>query len=147
MTSVSSTLEPAIRSLDTGQGYLVVTAVNWPWNGSPISNCKDVSCMHKLTQVDLCIIFGCHLARLRRLINILRDYIWARDMVMWHWSAGFLFWQLSIDMNIQCHLADVNLYVTLCLPSLHGWGRHIGVTPPPPLPLSLEQVPTRELHR
>ena len=25
----------------------------------------------------------------------------------------FLFWQLSIDMNIQCHLADVNLYVTL----------------------------------
>ena len=38
-----------------------------------------------------------------RLINILRDYIRTRDMVMWHWSAGFLFWQLSIDMDIQCH--------------------------------------------
>ena len=67
--------------------------------------------MHKLTQIDLYTFFGGYL-RLRRLINILRDNIWARDMVMWHWSAGFLFWQLSIDMNIWCHLADVNLYVT-----------------------------------
>ena len=33
------------------------------------SNCKDVSCMHKLTQVDLYIFFGRHLARLRRLLD------------------------------------------------------------------------------
>ena len=32
--------------------------------------------------------------------EMLRDYIWACDVVMWHWSVGFLFWQLSIDMNI-----------------------------------------------
>ena len=105
-------------------GYLVLTAVNWSWNRSPISNCKYVSCMHKLTQVDLYIFFGRHLAQLSRLTNILRDYMWAHDMVMWHGSAGFLVWQLSIDMDIQCHLADVNPYVTLCLPSLHGWSRH-----------------------
>ena len=68
-------------------GYFVLTAVNWPWNGSPISICKDISCMHKLTQVDLYIFFGRNLARLCCLIKILRDYNWARDMVMWHWTG------------------------------------------------------------
>ena len=30
-------------------------------------------------------------------------YSWARDMVMWYWSADTLFWQLSVDhnMNVQ----------------------------------------------
>ena len=81
--------------------YLVLAAVNWPWNGSPISNGKDVSCMQKMSRIDLYIFFGCCLALLCCLINILRGYIWACDMVMWHWSTGFLFWQLSIDMTIQ----------------------------------------------
>ena len=45
---------------------------------------------------------------------------WSRDMVMRHWSAGSLFWQLSIAKNIQRHLSDMNLYVTLCLPSSFG---------------------------
>ena len=98
--------------------YLVLTAVNWPWNGSPISNGKVI--------IDLNIFF--HFAWLHRLINILRDYIWAREMVMWHWPVGFLFGQLSIDLNIQCHFTDVNYYVTQNLPSLHGWGPHVGVT-------------------
>ena len=26
---------------------------------------------------------------------------WARDTVKWYWSAGTLFWQLSIDQNID----------------------------------------------
>ena len=90
-------------------------ALNWPWNGSPTSNCKDVRCVPKLTQLDLVLFL--------HLINIHRDYIWARDMVMWHCSAGFLFWQLSIDMDMQCHYADMNPYVYqaawLRLPCLH----------------------------
>ena len=48
-------------------------------------------------------------------------------------------------MDIQFHLADVNLYVTLYLQSLHGWGRHIGVTPSSSS--SLETVCARKLYR
>ena len=48
-------------------GYLVLTAVNWPWNASPISNGKVI--------IDLYIFFGHHLARLCRLINILRLHL------------------------------------------------------------------------
>ena len=64
------------------------------------------ACIYKLTQFDLwtwpvsCIYLGAVLRDSSGQINILRDYFWARDMVMWHWSAGFLYWQLSIDMNI-----------------------------------------------
>ena len=56
-------------------GYLVMVAVNWPWNVSPISNCIDVSCIHT----------SHHLARLCCLINILRDYIWA---MIWSCDSG-----------------------------------------------------------
>ena len=96
-------------------GYLVVTAVNWPWNGSLISNCKDVSCMHTLTQVDF-IFF----VPLRRLTNILRDYIRARNVVMWHWSAGFLR-QLSIDINI---MAEVVIFLVRHLHRRRRWRQY-----------------------
>ena len=167
---MSSTLQPAIWLCDTDQQIPNLTAVKWPWCGSPIINCKDVSYMHKLTQVDLCVFFGHHLPRLRRLINIVVRSCHeplAREIgqplptfttinkvtynPLPHLSpryghvtlvSRFLFWQLSIDMNIQCHLGHVNLYVTLCSPSLHGWGHHIGVTPPP----SSETVRVREQY-
>ena len=74
-------------------GYLLLTVVNWPSNGSLMSNFTVV--------IDLYIFFGRHLAWLRRLINILRVYIWARDMIMWHWSAGFLFWQLFVKTAVK----------------------------------------------
>ena len=124
-------------------GYLVLKAINWPWNLSPISNCKHVSCMHTLTQVELYNFFERHLTRLHRLINILGDYIWARDMVFWHWSTGFLFWQLSISMNIQCHLAYVTFMWPNVVPSLHSCGRHISVSPSSPS----DTVRVRELFR
>ena len=28
-------------------------------------------------------------------------HTWARDMVTWHWSADTLFWQVSIDHNMD----------------------------------------------
>ncbi len=31
---------------------------------------------------------------------------WARDMVMYYWAAGTLFWQLSIDHNIDANIKD-----------------------------------------
>ena len=94
----------------------------WSADGSSISIRKDVSYMHKLTQIDPCIFFGRHLARLSRLINILRDYLWARNMVIWHWSAGFLFWQLSIDTNIQCHHISCEPFCNLMF-TKHTWLR------------------------
>ena len=43
------------------------------------------------------------------MVNFLKNgeldefYTWAHDMVMWYWSAETLFWQLSIDpeMDLQ----------------------------------------------
>ena len=59
-------------------GYLFLTAVNWPWNGSPTSNCKDISCMYKLTQVDLYIFFGHQLAQLSS-VTTSEPAIWSCD--------------------------------------------------------------------
>ena len=38
-------------------------------------------------------------------------YTWAGDMVMWYWSADALFWQLSIDheMDLQYELTKANV--------------------------------------
>ena len=38
---------------------------------------------------------------------------WARDTVKWYWSAGTLFWQLSIDQNI-----DVQYVYIISFPAL-----------------------------
>ena len=76
---MSSTMSLQYSHVILVSGYLVFTAVNWPWNWCPmISNCKDVNL---LTQLDQYIFFGCHLAGLHCLIHILRYYIWACDMV------------------------------------------------------------------
>ena len=105
-------------------GYLVLTAVNWPWNGSPISNFKDVRDMHKLMWVDLYmyIFFGRYLAWFSCLINILRDYISACNMVMWYVLVlrflvlRALFW--------HGYPMSWSWWEPLWLPSLHGLGRH-----------------------
>ena len=34
------------------KGCLVLTAVIWPWDGSRKSNCRGVSCMHRLTSMS-----------------------------------------------------------------------------------------------
>ena len=41
---------------------------------------------------------------------------WARDTVRWYWSADTLFWQLSIDHNI-----DVQYVCNISLPVLPNW--------------------------
>ena len=63
VTSMTKTshLSPRYGHVILASGYLILTAVNWQWNGSPISKCKDVTYMHKLTQVNLNLFFGCHL--------------------------------------------------------------------------------------
>ena len=40
---------------------------------------------------------------------------WARDTVKWYWSAGTLFWQLSIDQNIDVQCVH---YQFSCAPKL-----------------------------
>ena len=41
--------------------------------------------------------------------NLEEFYVWARDMVMWYWSADALPWQLSIDyeMDLEYQIAEV----------------------------------------
>ena len=92
------------------------------WSADTLFWRLSINHCNKLTQVDLYIFFGRHLAQLRRLLDKhpQRLHLSKRYCHMTR-SAGLLVWQLSIDTNIQCHLADVNTYVTLCLPSLHGW--------------------------
>ena len=38
---------------------------------------------------------------------------WARDKVMWYWSAGSLFWQLSIDHRKLARMRDF-LHTPIC---------------------------------
>ena len=33
--------------------------------------------------------------------NLDKLYTWARDMVTWYWSVDTLFWQVSIDHNMD----------------------------------------------
>ena len=98
VTSVSSTFKPAIRSYDTGQRIPCFDSYQWLWNGSPISNYKDVSFVHQLTQVDLYIFFGCHLARLRRTSGT---------------TSGPAIWSDNTRQRVSCtdvtRIADVNL--------------------------------------
>ena len=41
---------------------------------------------------------------------------WARDTVKWYWSADTLFWQLSIDHNV-----DVQYVCNISLPVLSNY--------------------------
>ena len=36
---------------------------------------------------------------------------WAHDTVIWYWSAGTLFWQLSIDQNIVSNKYALSVFL------------------------------------
>ena len=46
---------------------------------------------------------------LKKLRNLDKFYTWARDMVVWYCSADALFWQLSIDheIDLENQIAEV----------------------------------------
>ena len=123
MTLVSSTWYGHVI---LASGYFVLTAVNWLWNKSPISNYKDVSCMHKLTQVDLCIFFRHHLAQLCRLITPSKTTsepaIWSCDIgqqvtcfdscqLTWISNAINLMWTFKWPYVYQGRMAEVAILV------------------------------------
>ena len=150
---MSSTFEPAIRSCDTGQQnhfqvYKRTTEMVRIYknlhdrNGHFRISCFD-SCQLTMKwfshiklkrcklHVDLYIFFGRYFARLRlcRLINILRNYICVRDMVMWHGSAVSWFdscqltwisnviklmWTLMWPYVYQAFIAEVAMFARRC---------------------------------
>jgi len=52
-----------------------------------------------------------------------RVITWARDMVTWYWSAGTLFWQLSINYNtdVQYQRCTYGNGATLSFLKVWGW--------------------------
>ena len=49
-------------------------------------------------------------------------YTWARNTVMWHWSAYTLFWQLSIDHNMDVQLIKLSIRSA----DDFGWQKFLG---------------------
>ena len=43
-------------------------------------------------------------------------YTWARDMIMWYWSADTLFWQLSVDhgVNVKDNQGELHACSMIC---------------------------------
>ena len=54
--------------------------------------------------------------QLKKKRNLDEFYIWARDMFMWYWSADVLFWQLSID-----HEMDLEYQIAVMYAACVGW--------------------------
>ena len=134
---MSSTLEPAIWSCDTGLQIPCFDScqLTMKWISS-ISNCKDVSYIHKLTQVDLCIFWVPSWVTLSSNKDLQRLHL---SPQCGHVTLvrGFLVWTA---VNWHEHWMSFSW----CEPLL-TWGRHIGGTPNIVVVIVRDSMPPRAI--
>ena len=70
---------------------------------------KKSTCIWACGQLKICNLSPDNVKKTR---NVNGSDTWVSDMVKWYWSVDTLFWQLSIDLNMDVQYQDEGSHTT-----------------------------------